>query len=139
MLNQQVLEGRWNEVSGKLRKKWGQLTDDELQSAHGNVDQLIGVIQRKTGEGRDQIEKFLDQAVAGGASAVGQMGETAREFAHNASETVSEASRRAGEMAREGYEHAEEMIRSRPAESMAMCFGAGVLCGVVLALTLRSR
>src|SRR5262245_7846004 len=56
MVNQQTLQGNWNEIKGKLRSKWGQLTNDDLQTAHGNVDQLIGLIQRKTGEARSSIE-----------------------------------------------------------------------------------
>ena len=52
MVNQQTLQGNWNELKGKLREKWGQLTNEDLQVAQGNVDQLIGLIQRKTGEAR---------------------------------------------------------------------------------------
>ena len=62
MVNQQTLQGNWNEIKGKLRNKWGQLTNDDLQSVHGNVDQLIGLIQRKTGEARNSVEQFLEEA-----------------------------------------------------------------------------
>jgi uncharacterized protein YjbJ (UPF0337 family) len=55
VLNQQVLQGNWNEIRGKLREKWGELTNDDVQSFNGNVDQLIGSIQRKTGESRESI------------------------------------------------------------------------------------
>ena len=50
MVNQQVLAGHWNEVRGKLKEKWGKLTDDDLRHFNGNVDQLVGRIQQKTGE-----------------------------------------------------------------------------------------
>ena len=46
MVNQQTLQGNWNEIKGKLRNRWGQLTNDDLQQAQGNVDQLIGQLQR---------------------------------------------------------------------------------------------
>jgi len=84
MVNQQTLQGNWNEIKGKLREKWGQLTNEDLQMAQGNVDQLIGLIQRKTGEARNSIEKFLDDATAGGAGAFGQAAESAREYAQQA-------------------------------------------------------
>jgi len=45
----------------------------------------------------------------------------------------------ASEAVRQRYEEAEEMIRERPAESAAVCFGVGMLVGVVLGLALRSR
>ena len=58
-INQQTLEGNWNEIKGKIHEKWGQITQDDLQKARGSIDQLVGVIQRKTGEARDRIEKRL--------------------------------------------------------------------------------
>ena len=150
MVNEQTLQGNWNEIKGKLRQKWGQLTNDDLQSAHGNIDQLIGLIQRKTGEARSSIEKFLDEASSGGASAFSQATETAREFAQQAVENIQGRSKQAaeqfrksydqaGESFRHGYEEAEHMIKDRPAESAAVCFGVGMLVGVILGLSLRSR
>jgi len=150
MVNQQTLQGNWNELKGKLRNKWGQLTNDDLQQAHGNVDQLVGLIQRKTGEARNAVEKFLEDATAGGAGAFSDAAETAREYAQQAVETVQERSKQAAdtfrkgydqaaESVRHGYEEAEGMIKERPAESAAVCFGVGMLVGVILGLTLRSR
>ncbi|HEY8489648.1 MAG TPA: CsbD family protein [Dehalococcoidia bacterium] len=52
-------EGRWNQVKGKIREAWGNLTDDELEQTKGNRDQLIGKIQEKTGESREKIEERL--------------------------------------------------------------------------------
>ena len=60
-MNQQTLSGQWRQVRGKLQEKWGELTDDELDHVEGNVDQLIGLIQQKTGETREKIEHYLDQ------------------------------------------------------------------------------
>src|SRR3954454_17760297 len=106
MVNQQTLQGNWNEIKGKLRNKWGQLTNDDLQSAHGNIDQLVGLIQRKTGEARSSVEKFLEDATSGGASALSEGGDTAREYAHQAMETVQQRSKQAAESFREGYDQA---------------------------------
>jgi len=46
MVNAQVLQGQWNQVRGELKKKWGQLTDDDLRFNNGNIDQLVGKIQQ---------------------------------------------------------------------------------------------
>jgi len=62
MTNQQTLQGNWNEIKGQLRSKWGSLTDDDLAIFNGNVEQLVGTIQRKTGEAREGIEQFFEQA-----------------------------------------------------------------------------
>jgi uncharacterized protein YjbJ (UPF0337 family) len=150
MVNEQTLQGNWNELTGKLREKWGQLTSDDLQQARGSVDQLVGLIQRKTGEARSSVEQFLEQATSSGASGFGQVAETAREYAHQAmesmqgrtkqaSETFRKGYDQASESVRQGYEEAESMIKDRPAESAAVCFGVGMLVGVILGLSLRSR
>ncbi len=150
MVNQQTLQGNWNEIKGKLKSKWGQLTNDDLQQAHGSVDQLVGLIQRTTGEARNSVEHFLEELTSNGSSTVGQAAETAKEYAHQAMESVQDTSKRAAETMRrgydqasdsvqKGYEEAEQMIKQRPGESVAVCFGVGMLVGVVLGLAVRGR
>lgn len=137
MINQQTLQGNWNEIKGKLRSKWGALTDDDVMVFNGNVDQLVGTIQRKTGEARESIEQFFEQFSALGASAMGRAGEAVRSYAQHAAETVQDASKQATDSVREGYAEVEDMVRQRPAESLAVCFGVGVVTGVVVSLLLR--
>jgi uncharacterized protein YjbJ (UPF0337 family) len=139
MVNQQTLQGNWNQIKGKLRSKWGALTDDDVAIFNGNVDQLMGTIQRKTGEARESIEQFFEQFSSNGASVMGQAAETARAYAHQAAETVQQTSKQAAASVREGYSEVEDMVRQRPAESLAVCFGVGVITGVVVGLLFRSR
>jgi len=139
MVNAQTLQGHWNEIKGKLRNKWGQLSGDDISSFNGNVDQLVGMIQRKTGEARSSVEHYLEELTSNGASALSQASEAVREYATQAAGAVQESTKRATESMRKGYDEAEEMIRERPGESAAVCFGVGVLVGVVLGIALRSR
>jgi len=150
MVNTQVLQGQWNQIRGQLKKKWGQLTDDDLRFANGNLDQLIGRIQQKTGEGRDAVEGFLDEITSYGASAVAQVAETAGQVARQAAEGAREGYNRVAEQAREGYnrisgefergyEVSRDYVRQNPARSVGTAFGVGVLLGVVVGLALRSR
>jgi len=139
MVNSQTLQGHWNEIKGKLRTKWGQLSNDELQSFNGNVEQLVGMIQRKTGEARSSVEHYLEELTSNGASAITQATETVREYAQQAAGAVQEGSKQAMENMRRGYDEAEGMIRSRPGESAAVCFGVGVLVGALLGIALRGR
>lgn len=60
-MNRMQLKGNWNEVKGKLKQRWGQLTDDDLKYVEGKEDELIGRIQRRTGEAREQIERFIEE------------------------------------------------------------------------------
>ena len=157
MPNAQTLQGNWNEIKGKLRTKWGQLTNDDVGQFNGNVDQLVGTIQRKTGEARQVIEQFLDSFNKGGSSMAGQAaeyasqatnriaeyaqeaGEYATDFASHAGERMQQGADQAGQMMQQGYKQAERVVRHNPAESVAVCFGAGVLVGLMFGMMLSNR
>jgi len=139
MTNQQILEGNWNEIKGKLRQKWGELTDDDLPQIRGDAEQIIGIIQRKTGEGREAIETYLQEVSGNAASAIGTAAETVRDYAQHAAESVQHTAKQATDQVRAGYIEAERFVRNRPGESLLACFGLGLITGVVIALSLRSR
>ena len=139
MTNQQILEGNWNELKGKLRQKWGELTDDDLPQIRGDAEQIIGIIQRKTGEGREAIEQYLQEVSGNAASAIGTASETVRDYAQHAAESVQHTTKQATDQVRAGYIEAERFVRNRPGESLLACFGVGLITGVVIALSLRSR
>ena len=139
MTNQQMLEGEWNEIKGKLRQKWGQLTDDDLPQIRGDAEQIIGIIQRKTGEAREAIEQYLQEISGSAASAIGSAATTVRDYAQHASESVQHTAKQAADQVRAGYNEAERFVRNRPGESLLVCFGVGLITGVVVALSLRSR
>lgn len=139
MVNQQTILGNWNEIRGKLKSKWGTLTDDDLAVFNGNLDQLLGTIQRKTGEARESIEHFLGQVTSGGAAAFSSAGESANAGLHQAMDAVQAASHNVAASVREGYADVEAMIRKRPAESLLACFGAGLVTGVIISLLLQRK
>ncbi|WP_339904538.1 CsbD family protein [uncultured Cyclobacterium sp.] len=53
------LKGNWNEMKGKLKEEYGELTDDDLAYAEGQEDQLLGRLQQKTGESKEKLKKLL--------------------------------------------------------------------------------
>ena len=53
------VKGSWNELKGKLKEKYGQLTDDDLMYQEGQEDQLYGRLQQKLGKTKDEIQKEL--------------------------------------------------------------------------------
>ena len=59
-MNKDTLEGQWKQLRGKVREKWGELTDDELDQIAGKRDQLIGKIQEKYGYTREKAEQEVD-------------------------------------------------------------------------------
>ena len=52
-------EGRWQEMRGKVKEAWGDLTDDELDQTEGKWDQVVGAVKRRTGETEDAIQARL--------------------------------------------------------------------------------
>ena len=54
-------KGGWNEVKGKLKEKFGELTDDDLQYSEGKEDQLIGRLQKKLGKSKEEIRKIINK------------------------------------------------------------------------------
>jgi len=54
-------KGNWNIAKGKLKQKFAQLTDDELQFVEGKEDELIGRIQKRTGQAEADIKRAVDE------------------------------------------------------------------------------
>jgi len=61
-MNWDRIEGNWKQFKGKVKEKWGELTDDELTEIGGKKDQLVGKIQERYGYQRDRAERELDEA-----------------------------------------------------------------------------
>lgn len=53
-------KGSWNEIKGKIKQRWGDLTDNDLTFQEGKEDELIGRIQRRTGESREEVIRYIN-------------------------------------------------------------------------------
>ena len=56
-MNWDHVEGNWMEFKGKVKERWGKLTDDDLDVIAGKRDQLIGTLQQRYGTARDSLER----------------------------------------------------------------------------------
>jgi uncharacterized protein YjbJ (UPF0337 family) len=54
------LKGKWHQLKGEIKRKWGKMTDDDLTEAEGNMEKLIGKIQERSGERREAIQEWFD-------------------------------------------------------------------------------
>ena len=54
------IKGNWNQIKGKLKQQWGDLTDDDLTYAEGKEDEMLGRIQKRTGASKDKLKDFID-------------------------------------------------------------------------------
>ncbi|MBN2636703.1 MAG: CsbD family protein [Prolixibacteraceae bacterium] len=55
-----IVKGKWNIVKGKLKQKYGELTDDDLKYVEGKEDELLGHLQEKTGKAREELIKEIE-------------------------------------------------------------------------------
>jgi uncharacterized protein YjbJ (UPF0337 family) len=134
-LNQQVLQSNWDEIRGKIKEHWAKRNDDDVNSFNGNIDQLIGRIQQKTGESRDSIERFLSQAT----ERMGSMLQQAGDAVENATQQVRQGLRQGYDSLTDGYAGAQRMVHDRPVQAVGITFVLGVLTGLGIGLLLRPK
>ncbi|GAB3803867.1 CsbD family protein [Spirosoma humi] len=58
-MNETTIKGGWNELKGKIKQAYGDLTDDDLTYTEGKEDEMWGKIQQKTGKTKDEINKSI--------------------------------------------------------------------------------
>lgn len=129
-------QGTWNHLAGAVKTKYAQITGDDVACAQGNLQQLAGVIQKKTGKARDEIEEFLRSISDNTTSTVGRISEDASDMASRAEETIREGYDYARDVSRGGIKAATETVQHRPGESMLLAMGVGVVAGLIIGSTL---
>ncbi len=60
----QQVEGNWKQFRGRVKEKWGKLTDDELDQVAGRRERLEGLIQEKYGKAKEETRRLIDEWVA---------------------------------------------------------------------------
>lgn len=63
-MNEHTIKGKWNQIKGDIRNLWGNLADEDIDRAGGNMTSLAGVIQEKYGHAKDDITRKLDEIFA---------------------------------------------------------------------------
>jgi uncharacterized protein YjbJ (UPF0337 family) len=61
LMNEDKIKGQWKQLAGKLKTKWGKLTDDDLKISEGNSEYLAGKIQERYGIARDEAHKQVKE------------------------------------------------------------------------------
>lgn len=120
----QRIHGDWNQLAGSVKEKYGEVTDDDLRQAEGNIDRLIGIIQEKTGQAREQIEAFIDSIW---------------QYTSDAGESARRGYQQVAQRAREGYRQSTEVLAQRPTESVLAAFGVGLLAGIAIGMAIAKH
>jgi len=59
-MNSDIFEGKWKQLKGSIQKKWGDLTDDDLDRINGSSERFAGVLQERYGKTKDEAKKEVD-------------------------------------------------------------------------------
>jgi uncharacterized protein YjbJ (UPF0337 family) len=150
MITKEHAQGNWKTIIGAVKEKFSQITGDELTGIEGNLDKLIGLVQRKSGQSREWVEAFLTDASHASQNVAQRVSDTASQYASQAAEVVcdnyenlSNAAHRGYEQvsdaASRGYDNTVKTVSNRPLESIAIALGCGVLTGLVVGLSMASK
>lgn len=60
-MNDLIIKGNWNQLKGKIKQKYSELTDDDLTYVEGKEDELLGRLQEKLGKSKDEIKKEINK------------------------------------------------------------------------------
>lgn len=64
-MNDDILSGKWNQLKGKVKQQWGELTDDDLNRISGKRDEIVGLVQERYGWERERAEAEMDKFLKG--------------------------------------------------------------------------
>ncbi len=60
-MNNDIIKGKWKQLSGQIQQKWGKITDDDLTVAEGTRDYLAGKIQERYGVAKDEADEQVKE------------------------------------------------------------------------------
>ena len=62
-MNEDVLKGKWQQLKGDVKSRWGKLTDDDITRAEGDAEKLIGRVQERYGYAREEAKREVDEFI----------------------------------------------------------------------------
>ncbi len=133
-MNEQIGAGQWKQMRGTLKSWWGRLSDDDFDWIAGQKDKLVGLIQEKYGQTRDQaqqeVERRLQEYDAGGMAE--GVAARAQALGANATAKMREAVDSARSYIRDKdysdlAQEATDLVRSYPVQALLVGIGIGFL------------
>ncbi len=147
MISNAALQANWACAIEKIQHNWPELTAAEIHECDRDTRKLIARINHRTGATIPEIESVLE-SITMGEGVMEKAVEDFKKQAESAVESTQEAAHAAFEQGQhladeaaarisEGYAETERMVRSKPLESVAICFGVGLISGLVIGLSMR--
>ncbi len=64
-MNEDILKGKWRQIKGEVKSRWGKLTDDDVDRVEGDAEKLIGRVQERYGYQREEAKREVDDFFGG--------------------------------------------------------------------------
>jgi uncharacterized protein YjbJ (UPF0337 family) len=154
-MNEDVFSGKWREMRGTLRSWWGRLSDDDLERIGGEKDKLIGAVQEKYGQTREQAEREVERRFSEYGATGGGIGSNLRARVDDLGASVSNKASEASEAVASRVQSARSYLQDRdfdeltgdivgwvrryPIQACLIAIGLGYLIARSLASDDRSR
>jgi uncharacterized protein YjbJ (UPF0337 family) len=61
LVNEEQFKGRWQQFKTEVKKEWGQLTDNDLSEAEGDYIKFLGIVQKRYGDQREQVNRWVEE------------------------------------------------------------------------------
>lgn len=139
MVSREQLMGNWNGVVRSIKEKFGDFNKEELARVEGNFDQLVSLVQKKSGQTKEQVSEWISEACETAGTTYNQVANRTAQYVDAAGEVIRENYDRVATEARKGVDYTSHSVSRRPLESMAIAIGAGLIAGVVLGVSMASR
>lgn len=137
MVSQAVLHENWNDIKATLKSKWVQLTDHDLTRFMGTADQLVNLIQKRSGQAKSEIENQLEDIIAQECSANDQVVPALQDATSQTADLLQEGADRALDKLVSGYREVTAFVKGNPGAAAVIFFGSGVLAGLGIAMLMR--
>ncbi len=142
-MNKFTFDGSWTEIKGKLRQKYAQLTDDDLQFTEGKGEEFLGRLKARLGVGAEQLQNTLsdlklevEEAAKSAPGKYEAVKQKVSEVAHDVTAKVTEKAEEVYEGAREKAcawnDEGEAYIRKQPRTAVLTGLVAGFLIGLLI-------
>jgi uncharacterized protein YjbJ (UPF0337 family) len=129
------VEGNWKQMKGRVKERWGKLTDDDLTAIAGRRDQLEGMIQERYGyakeRARREIEDWFHSIESNLVEQIGSLRRGIQELSSIVERLAKEQLPHARSRATDALTNAEEAVKRNPLVVAAIALGLGLLIGVL--------
>ena len=129
------VEGNWKQMKGRVKERWGELTDDDLTTIAGRRDRLEGMIQERYGYAKARARREIEDWYRSMESNLAEEIESLRSGIQSLASTVERIAKeqvpRARSRATEALNDAEEAVKRNPLAVVAIALGLGLLIGVL--------